>query len=367
VNNQDLLPVEPLRMKPSPSRCFGCFSLVIFAVVFTGLPMGAAYAAAPSVKAFPSAEGFGANARGGRGGRIIEVTNLNDAGAGSLRNAMEASRPRICVFRVSGTITLKNAIRVSSPYLTVGNGGPIRIDGKPADAGGTKLYLTGNWGPRAPNGSTNDWSGHGVNTWDYYEFQHDGNTHWVKQSQYDAIQPFPVPPVKLDSPSNLLDTVLATVGASKPWRDSIDQRIIQSVRDKNGTSHGGTTGPWPDLASGAPQPPIDSDHDGMPDAWEVAHELNPKNASDGARFADNGYTHVENYLNELAGDSVSGPAITIAEPASTVAGARNDPPYMTYSSFTDLMAGKDDVLGMRVGAEGRQNRHHAASASFPAS
>ena len=66
-------------------------------------------ALAQSVKAFPTAEGFGADARGGRGGRVIEVTNLDDSGDGSLRSCMEASGPRICVFRVSGTITLKNA------------------------------------------------------------------------------------------------------------------------------------------------------------------------------------------------------------------------------------------------------------------
>jgi pectate lyase len=313
--------------------------------------------AAQAVKAFPTAEGFGADAVGGRGGRVIEVTNLDDSGPGSLRAAMEASGPRIVVFRVSGTVSLTNAIRVRTPYLTVagqtspggveikgngqpegdwgvwcvngahdivlrhlrvriggnmkhdagnnllfygtaepgvhdvivdhcsvswgsdtqldwygsyldratfqwniigecfmgqhiggnrapknitlhhnlyanlgsrtplmqhadvfdfrnnviynwsgnnasvfgqfalnssafgnvvnnlwlagpesgypyfnvGNGGPTRIDGKAAEAGGTKLYLAGNWGPRAATGSTNDWIGHGVNTWDYYE------------------------------------------------------------------------------------------------------------------------------------------------------------------------------------------------------
>jgi hypothetical protein len=44
----------------------------------------------------------------------------------------------------------------------------------------------------------------------------------------------------------------------------------------------------------------------MPDAWEKAHGLNPNDSRDGATFATNGYTNVENYLNELAGDSVSG-------------------------------------------------------------
>jgi len=100
--------------------------------------------------------------------------------------------------------------------------------------------------------------------------------------------------------------VLASVGACKPSRDAVDLRIVKSVRDKTGTSRVNTTGPWPDLALGAPAPPADSDHDGMPDAWEIARGLDPASTSDGATFAADGYTHVENYLNELAGDSVSG-------------------------------------------------------------
>jgi hypothetical protein len=72
-----------------------------------------------SVRAFPTAEGFGAKSVGGRGGRVIQGTNLEDAGEESLRSAMEASGPRMVVFRVSGTITLKTAIRVRTPYLTV--------------------------------------------------------------------------------------------------------------------------------------------------------------------------------------------------------------------------------------------------------
>jgi hypothetical protein len=190
------------------------------------------------------------------------------------------------------------------PYLNVGNGGPMRIDGTAADAGGTKLYLAGNWGPRSPTGSKDDWAGHGVNTWDYYEFKHDGSTHLVDPAQYSAARPFPAPPIRLDPVSKLLPKVLVTVGASRPARDPIDQRIIRSVRDRTGTSHVSPDGPWPDLATGAPQPPADSDHDGMPNTWEKAHGLDPNNPQDGAAKAANGYTNVENYLNELAGDRV---------------------------------------------------------------
>ena len=43
-----------------------------------------------------------------------------------------------------------------------------------------------------------------------------------------------------------------------------------------------------------------------PDPWEIAHDLDPHNATDGAAVAANGYTNVENYLNELAGDPIPG-------------------------------------------------------------
>lgn len=108
----------------------------------------------------------------------------------------------------------------------------------------------------------------------------------------------------MDPVANLLDKVLATVGAYKPSRDALDRRIVNSARDKTGTSRVDPTGPWPDLALGAPAPPADSDHDGMPDAWEKARGLDPNNARDGAAFAANGYTNLENYLNELAGDPI---------------------------------------------------------------
>jgi pectate lyase len=70
-------------------------------------------------KAFPGARGFGATTPGGRGGQVILVTNLNDDGPGSLRAALTAEGPRVVLFRVSGTITLKSGIELTSPYLTV--------------------------------------------------------------------------------------------------------------------------------------------------------------------------------------------------------------------------------------------------------
>jgi hypothetical protein len=63
--------------------------------------------------------GYGAGTKGGAGGRQITVTTLADDGAGSLRAALEASGPRIVVFKVGGTITLDSTINVKNPYLTV--------------------------------------------------------------------------------------------------------------------------------------------------------------------------------------------------------------------------------------------------------
>ena len=76
-------------------------------------------AEAAGVKAFPSAEGFGAKARGGRGGKVIEVTSLEDTGPGTLREAVEQEGPRTIVFRVGGTIKVKSPIRIRDPFITI--------------------------------------------------------------------------------------------------------------------------------------------------------------------------------------------------------------------------------------------------------
>jgi len=69
--------------------------------------------------AFAGAEGAGIYAAGGRGGKVIEVTNLNDAGPGSFRAAVEATGPRIIVFRVSGIIEMRSELNVTNPHITI--------------------------------------------------------------------------------------------------------------------------------------------------------------------------------------------------------------------------------------------------------
>ncbi|GJL66188.1 MAG: hypothetical protein NPIRA05_11590 [Nitrospirales bacterium] len=75
--------------------------------------------AAPTIPAFPGAEGFGAQAVGGRGGTVHLVTNLNDRGAGSLRACAEASGPRTCIFRIGGTIEFDSPIVITNPFITI--------------------------------------------------------------------------------------------------------------------------------------------------------------------------------------------------------------------------------------------------------
>ncbi len=74
---------------------------------------------AGAVPAFPGAEGFGAQAVGGRGGKVLLVTNLDDSGPGSLRAAVESNGPRTVIFRVSGTIALKSPLVIRKPYITI--------------------------------------------------------------------------------------------------------------------------------------------------------------------------------------------------------------------------------------------------------
>lgn len=81
-------------------------------------PAGAPVEAA--LPAFPGALGWAAQTPGGRGGRIIRVTNLNSEGPGSLREAIEADGPRIVVFEVGGVIDLdRKTLKITNPFITI--------------------------------------------------------------------------------------------------------------------------------------------------------------------------------------------------------------------------------------------------------
>lgn len=113
-------------MRANPHVSFLAVALLILvsgaAVAQTGTGGQAgtpAVSSEDSILAFPGAEGYGKYTRGGQGGAVYEVTNLDDSGDGSLRAAVEAEGPRTVVFRVSGTIELESPLVIENPYITI--------------------------------------------------------------------------------------------------------------------------------------------------------------------------------------------------------------------------------------------------------
>jgi hypothetical protein len=95
--------------------------------------------------------------------------------------------------------------------------------------------------------------------------------------------------------------VLKYAGATRPERDAIDTRIVGDVQNGTGgiIDSPADVGGWVTMWQGTP--PSDQDHDGMPDDWETAHGLDPRNAADSAKDRNgDGYTNLEEYLNCLA-------------------------------------------------------------------
>ena len=115
---------------------------------------------------------------------------------------------------------------------------------------------------------------------------------------YRLATPVDMPPVGCDSAAASYDAVLAWAGASKS-RDAVDLKVLAGVKTRTGKQIDtqGEDGGWPDLAQGTY--PLDSDHDGMPDAWEKKHGLDPKKDDSATDRDGNGYTAIEDYLNSL--------------------------------------------------------------------
>ena len=116
-----------------------------------------------------------------------------------------------------------------------------------------------------------------------------------------AIQPFGTAPVKTQNAQEAYQLVLDRAGATLPNRDPADTRLLEEIRAKTGhiLNSQSEAGGWPTYAT--TDPPIDTDNDGMPDAWETERQLNPADPSDNKTDRDgDGYTNVEEYINELA-------------------------------------------------------------------
>ncbi|MGZ3755795.1 MAG: polysaccharide lyase [Mucilaginibacter sp.] len=138
--------------------------------------------------------------------------------------------------------------------------------------------------------------------------------------------PFPMAPVTIMSATDAYKFDVVNAGATLPVRDAVDKRITEQVRTgkiaykemqtdtdfqfkvrklpRDSYKMGIITAPW--QVGGYPDykgtPYKDTDNDGIPDAWEIAHGLNPKDPNDSALPAKNGggYTNIEVYLNDIA-------------------------------------------------------------------
>jgi hypothetical protein len=125
----------------------------------------------------------------------------------------------------------------------------------------------------------------------------------IPDAQKEAMKvdaPFPDAPAHLQTAEQAYAAVLADAGATLPARDAVDLRIVRSVRDGTGrVIEKETDFPeserWPDYRS--LPPPVDFDHDGLPDFWEVQFGLDPANPKDSAQLAAGGYANIEHYFN----------------------------------------------------------------------
>ena len=167
-----------------------------------------------------------------------------------------------------------------------------------------KMFAAGNFVAGFPAISADNWNG-GIN------FAPDGE---ATEKTLRVDRPFVVAPVTTQSAEVAYGLVLAQAGASRV-RDAVDRRVVEEIRTGTATlgesyKGGGKgiidsqkdVGGWPELRS-LPAP-VDTDHDGVPDVWELAHGLNPRDPADGPRATTpGGYTHLERYLNSLVSTS----------------------------------------------------------------
>ena len=174
-------------------------------------------------------------------------------------------------------------------------------------------YIQGNYVEGNPAVSNDNWAG-GVNP----------SIAPSNLSKLKTTTPFPALSVTMQSAQQAFDLVLQYAGVTFPKSDTVDRRIVYETRTGTVT-YGGKTyakaqgfdttkvygiidsqtdvGGWPVLNSATA--PLDSDHDGMPDSWEIAQGLDLNNAADRDKIGAGGYTMLELYFNSLVGSNPS--------------------------------------------------------------
>ncbi len=222
---------------------------------------------------------------------------------------------------------------------------------EPSDGNG-KWYVEENYVDGAPAITANNWAG-GV------------QGSYRSEAVSRAYLPHPYVPINQHGAEEAYQLVLADAGATRPKRDRVDQRIVFEAANGTATYDGvgyeklqgmsdtsvvrgiidsqTQVGGWPELCS-LPAP-ADNDHDGMPDAWEYAHGLDPADASDRNLVTAEGYTQLEVYLNSLTGAAT---AVTRpdAVPPSVFTLSQNYPnPFNQHTTFTVAIPASGSVEG----------------------
>jgi len=115
----------------------------------------------------------------------------------------------------------------------------------------------------------------------------------------DKGSPFDMEAVSADTADNAADDVRDYAGATLPSRDSVDARVVADIWDDDGDiiDSQDDVGGYPAYATGSA--PTDTDQDGMPDTWEDANGTNKNVADNNGDLDEDGYTNLEEYLNDL--------------------------------------------------------------------
>jgi hypothetical protein len=171
-------------------------------------------------------------------------------------------------------------------YLRPGPNTTVATQFSPTKTATPRFYLADNVVEGEPNRP--------IEAWMPKPHQEGYRTITLTESAFEAAAVRTVPA------TTAFDEVLDGAGATQPVRDAVDARIVAECRERLGAiiDSQWEVGGWPEYRQA--RPPADLDRDGMPDVWELAHKLNPRDPTDAPRLSGSGgYTNIELYINSL--------------------------------------------------------------------
>ncbi len=245
------------------------------------------------------------------------------------------------------------------------------------------------WGKYFVDGNVNSkWADVTNDNWTYGMYNQitaDNNDGLYNDAVKDSIRlraPIDYILTTTHSAEQAYEKVLAYAGASL-HRDSYDELMVRDTREGLATYTGAGNHPgiidsqednrpadadenwsaWPTLNS--LEAPVDTDGDGMPDAWETSHSLNPNDANDGIIVGADGYTNLENYLNSLVetittaqyeggiqGGSIINESATPEQTSYEISPNTSNGDWTFSNGFSITVSGKSYAEGSGCGMKG---------------